>query len=72
MQYLPSDDHKIYDHVSFQILQILSTFQVNNFHVTLQYMLSGGNQTDVNSLERFLTPYQNSRVQIIINYQFNE
>ena len=41
-----------------QILLIPSTFQVNNFHVT---MLSGGNQTDGNSLERFLTPYQNSR-----------
>ena len=25
-------------------------------------MISGGNQTDGNSLERFLTPYQNSRL----------
>ena len=25
-------------------------------------MLSDGNQTDGNSLERFLTPYQNSRL----------
>ena len=28
-------------------------------------MLSGGNQTDGNSLERFLTPYPNSRLSLI-------
>ena len=51
-QYLPSGEHKNYDHFNLLILQILSTFQVNNFHVTIlciHNMLSGGNQTNGNS-----------------------
>ena len=38
---------------------------MNNFHVTLHRlhnMLSGGNPTDGNSVKRFLTPYQHSRL----------
>ena len=34
-QFLPSGEHKNCDHVLTSNLQILSTFQVNNFHVTM-------------------------------------
>ena len=64
-QYLPSGEHKNYDHVlTSNSTNILSTFQVNNFHVTMHVhnLLSDGNQTDGNTLERFRTPYQNSRL----------
>ena len=44
----------------------LTEVTLNNFHVTIKLcihnMLSGGNQTNGNSLERFLTPYQHSRL----------
>ena len=35
-------------------------------------MLSGGNQTDGNSLERLLTPYQNSRLPLKLKVKENE
>ena len=40
---------------------------MNNFHVAMQYayMLFGRNQTDWNSFERFLTPYQYSRLPLM-------
>ena len=60
VQYLLSGEHKNYDHVLTSNSTILSTFQVNNLHVTMHNMLSGGNQTDGNTLETFLTPYQYS------------
>ena len=47
VQYLRSGEHKNSDHV--QILQVINTCQVNNFHVTIHNMLSGGNQTDGNT-----------------------
>ena len=35
VEFLPSGEHKNCDHVIIQILQILSTFQVNFFNVTM-------------------------------------
>ena len=35
VQYLPSGEHNNYDHVLTSNSSILSTFQVNNFHVTM-------------------------------------
>ena len=38
VKYLPSGEHKYYDHVltfKFKFYKILSTFQVNNSHVTM-------------------------------------
>ena len=39
VQYLLSGEHKNYDHVLNSNLQILSKFQVNNFHVTMQSVI---------------------------------
>ena len=59
---MPSGEHKNYDPVS-------TSNSTNTKHISgelcIHNMLSGGNQTDGNSLERFLTPYQYSRLPLM-------